>query len=118
MLVPIQTTLGDAVDRLSILQIKHDKRMPINTAIYMDLLRFQDTDGYLDLLRINSVLWDVEDSIRRAHATADAHEITRLSRIVTSLNRERSQVKARIDVESGATPEPKAYFGENDDSIS
>ena len=117
MLIKVTTTLGDAVDRLTILQIKHDKRMPINTEIYMELLVYRGTDGYKELLAENKLLWDLEDSIREGHSTQKGpfefhvtRRIRELSLQIIQGNKRRAEIKAQIDKRSGVTPEPKNYF--------
>lgn len=120
MQVQITTTMGDVVDRLSILQIKHDRRMPINTAIYMELLNHRNIEGYEELLEINKTLWDLEDEIRKQHALrADPGDvnplkinqsIANLSKDIITWNARRAAAKAQIDESHGTVTEPKDYF--------
>lgn len=110
MRVRVTTTKGDAVDRLTILQIKHEHGMPIPTEMYYELQVHRNTKEYGQLLFINTVLWNVEDRIREAHATRNVYLVFLLSREVIYWNRRRAEVKACIDEDAGLIPEPKNYF--------
>ena len=109
--------LGDALDRLSILEIKvarlSGERQEIARENFCDLrddlikakcdpLSIKE---YSDLLKVNSELWDVEDEIRTVGKIAFADilgdaskKFMHLARLVYRLNDKRSEYKRTIDI--------------------
>lgn len=63
------------------------------------------------LLGINSVLWDLEDDIRKAHIDGDDAKVKLYSRMIIELNRRRAAVKAEITNMEGERQEEKKYAG-------
>ena len=120
---------GDAVDRLSILEIKV-ARLTGDTQIAVrknfcrlrdDLIKAKcnalEAPEYSELLKVNSKLWDVEDSIREVGTIAfsgvlgDASKkFMSLAQSVYRLNDKRSKIKSELDLRLGARhPEIKSY---------
>lgn len=107
---PARLTKGDALDRLSILHIKHDKGMMVafdDFADFRDMIPAYDDNKYFqELLRINRILWNLEDDIRQAHEVGNKDLIVEMSRDIIEYNRQRAEIKKAID---GIDAEPKKY---------
>ena len=123
-LLLLPTSIGDAVDKLTILEIKleriEDQVKRGNVARELGLvskelaaaereLCFTDLRGRLK--DVNSQLWDVEDSIRDHERRRDfGDDFIRLARSVYRLNDQRAQLKREINLLFGSTLlEEKAY---------
>lgn len=120
----IEVSIGEIVDKLSILQIKklniQDEYKLININKEFDyLLKVVETDLkfstenelYLELLNINKKLWVIEDDIRNKERNKSFdNEFIELARSVYFTNDERSKVKKRINLEYGSDfIEEKSY---------
>ena len=124
MLVEISN--GELLDKVSILELKmlkiEDKEKLVNIQKEFDTLNplakelFEQFGGklqnhYLELARINGLLWDIEDWIRDCEREKrfDA-EFTQLARSVYVTNDQRSEVKKLINImtKSGLVEE-KSY---------
>lgn len=120
----IEVSIGEIVDKLSILQIKklniEDEYKLININKEFDyLLKVVETDLkfstenelYLELLNINKKLWVIEDDIRdKERNKSFDNEFVELARSVYFTNDERSKVKKRINLEYGSDfVEEKSY---------
>jgi hypothetical protein len=118
-------SFGEAADRLSILQIKHERiRDPRKLAnVEMELVEAepllrehvrQTTEFqslFARLKEINRRLWDIEENIRQHERTGDfGPEFVVLARSVYTSNDDRYRVKREIDRLMGsAIPEEKSY---------
>jgi len=128
-LLQIEIGYGEAIDRLSILSIKHVKiTNPVKLKKihreYMELWKtlirvgfediFTDID-FLYLREVNDKLWKVEDSIREMDSKkAFGNRFVELARSVYRLNDERSRLKRMIDEKYGCPiGEIKSYKEEN-----
>lgn len=112
--VKIDISVGEAVDRISILEIKKRKitepsklenvkkeynlllktisRMPFGDEI------FDDAD-YLKLYKVNKELWDVEDGLRyKEQKKVFDKQFIELARKVYELNDKRAQIKKKINI--------------------
>lgn len=120
----IEVSIGEIVDKLSILQIKklniQDEYKLININKEFDyLLKVVETDLkfstenelYLELLNINKKLWVIEDDIRdKERNKSFDDEFIELARSVYFTNDERSKIKKRINLEYGSNfVEEKSY---------
>lgn len=120
----IEVSIGEIVDKLSILQIKklniEDEYKLININKEFDyLLKVVETDLkfstenelYLELLNINKKLWVIEDDIRdKERNKSFDNEFVELARSIYFTNDERSKVKKRINLEYGSDfVEEKSY---------
>lgn len=125
MLVRVPVSIGELLDKLSILRIKSrrigdaDKRANVRREIEalqpeVDRLGLDDEDlrGWVDALDdVNGQLWDIEDDIRACEARKDfGDEFVRLARAVYRTNDERARIKRVINDATGSElVEEKSY---------
>ena len=123
MRVQCQVSLGELVDKITILMIKKDKITDkgklklINGELSvlsqtLDLLLLKDIKIYLDdLKRINSELWIIEDLIReKEREKLFDDEFIDLARKVYMTNDKRFEIKNKINDKYGSTvKEVKSY---------
>ena len=105
MKVEIKVSVGDYLDRLSILEIKKLKGLDVSKemAAYHHRLINLDVgyDFYLNIIKsINLQLWDLED-IKRKKLERYSKKESDIALLITQLNDLRHETKKRID----------AYFG-------
>jgi len=118
----IEVSIGEIVDKLSILQIKlenitdEDKLVNIKKEFnYLYNIVFKDLkiqlDDYQRLLDINKQLWDIEDDIRDEERNKRFGErFIELARAVYVTNDERSRIKKDINLKYGSEfVEEKSY---------
>ncbi len=125
MLLQVQTSPGEFLDKLTILEIKvariADAAKLANVRRELDLMRrtwessplaSSDVGGLVSQLRtVNEALWDIEDRIREkeAAATFDA-EFVELARSVYRTNDRRAALKRELNVRLGSDLiEEKSY---------
>jgi hypothetical protein len=123
-MVTIQVSVGELIDKLSILQIKLDKikdesklkliTREFNLLYNTSILYFEQQDIaelYKQLVEVNSKLWDVEDRLRVIEAEKRFEgEFIDLARQVYYLNDERFEVKNKINnLTSSEIKEVKEY---------
>jgi hypothetical protein len=118
----IETSIGEIVDKLSILKIKKNnikdetKLININKEydylfqITFDELKIEESDFY-DLVIINERLWDIEDSIRdKERDSSFDSEFIELARSVYFTNDKRAEIKKNINLKYGSLfVEEKSY---------
>ncbi|HUJ46596.1 MAG TPA: DUF6165 family protein [Rhizomicrobium sp.] len=125
MSVLLPTSIGDAIDRMTILEIKGEKisdpAKRQNVLVELELVRkalaasvernAQMDDLARQLKAVNAELWDVEDAIRECERHRDfGGEFVRLARSVYRTNDRRAQLKRDINLLAGsAIVEEKAY---------
>ncbi len=122
MIVSVPVSVGELLDKVSILRIKLDKFQDegrrANVKRELDaLLEVCDTKGLThqeleaELVRINSRLWEVEDQLRVLESRKDfGAEFVELARSVYYTNDERAQIKRRLNEHFGSTlVEEKEY---------
>ena len=101
-MVLIDVTLGDLVDRLTILELKAARR-PDRFGEHLSRLRDAlpvhfDADHLTELRAINAKLWDVEDRIRALIAAGDyGNDFIDVALAVPRLNDARARARARVD---------------------
>jgi hypothetical protein len=118
----IEVSIGEIVDKLSILQIKLEnitdegKLVNIKKEFnYLYNIVFKDLkmqlDDYQRLLDINKQLWDIEDDIRdEERAKRFEDKFIELARAVYVTNDERSRIKKDINIKYGSDfVEEKSY---------
>ena len=117
----IEVSIGEALDKLSILSIKMEKikdqtkleniskeyfRLihPIEERMLLDPL-------YKDLKDINNKLWQIEDDIRLCEKHGDFNSnFIRLARMVYHNNDKRAEIKKQINIKYGSNlMEEKEY---------
>ena len=122
----IEVSNGELLDKISILELKllkiEDKEKLINIQKEFDILNplcvelFEKFGGqlqnhYLELARINGLLWDIEDWIRDCEREKRFDdEFIQLARSVYVTNDQRSEVKKLINKTTGSDlVEEKSY---------
>ena len=110
----IKISTGELMDKLSILEIKmqkiEDPKKSANVEKELKELNkhFQDLldqygepikNHYLELSKINKILWDVEDNIRKKESAGEFDsEFVELARSVYITNDQRAKVKKSINL--------------------
>ena len=110
----IKISTGELMDKLSILEIKmqkiEDPKKSANVEKELKELNkhFQDLldqygepikNHYLELYKINKILWDVEDNIRKKEAAGEFDsKFVELARSVYITNDQRAKVKKSINL--------------------
>lgn len=119
----IEVSVGEIVDKLSILQIKTEKitdndKLKNVTKEYLYLheivfskLNISYDDLYLKLLEVNRELWDIEDKIRdKERDKKFDSEFIELARSVYFTNDKRAEIKKEINLKYVSTfVEEKSY---------
>lgn len=118
VMIPIQITPGEAVDRLSILKIKQRRGHPtwqdklsadvetLQAAVY-EVMGDQAQADITAMMTANERLWDLED---RMHAVYLSDSVAAsVGRSIAVANGERSAIKKDIDNRMGVCPEFKSY---------
>lgn len=123
--VVVELGLGDALDRLSILEIKISRigddekreKARLDFVLLRDALAAAGIEPsklaeYNELLKVNGALWHVEDLLRGHHEKLGKFgaKFVELARSVYQLNDERAAVKKAIDTRLGSlVEEVKSY---------
>jgi len=108
----IEVSLGEAVDKLSILEIKRDRIT--NPEKFSNIKReydylsselaqngfYQDNQYYIDLYEVNLRLWNIEDRLRQLEKEGRFEgEFIDLARKVYITNDQRAKIKRTINIE-------------------
>ena len=106
MKVEIEMSVGDYLDRLSILKIKEEKGLDVKEELqyyHHRLITLDDGhDYYLNIIKvINLQLWDLEDAKRKGVERYSKKE-SDTAFLITQLNDLRHEIKKRIDVYFGS----------------
>lgn len=124
MIVTIEVSVGELLDKISILEIKSlrikqeeklkniRKELESLTLVRDAQIRSEDIeDLYGQLKTINESLWDIEDRIRLCEKRKDfSQEFIQLARMVYLENDQRSKVKSEINNKLGSVlREEKSY---------
>jgi len=118
----IEVSIGEIVDKLSILQIKKEevkdesKLLNISKEYeYLYDIVFKDMNiqlsDFLELLSVNKKLWIIEDDIRNKERNNEFDDVfIELARAVYVTNDERAEVKKKINLKYGSEfVEEKSY---------
>jgi hypothetical protein len=125
MSVYVEVSVGELLDKISILQIKSeriaDQSQLENIKVELSSLletwkktsfsKVELTEELAQIREVNETLWELEDNIRikEASQSFDA-EFVRLARSVYVTNDQRSEIKRRINKKLGsALVEEKSY---------
>jgi len=115
MLVDISK--GELIDKITILEIKMERitnqERLVNVKYELDVLRQLEfeTEHKPQLKKINEVIWDVEERLRKLEDlnTFD-EEFIEKARMVYKFNDKRAEVKKQINLETGSDIiEEKSY---------
>ena len=118
----IEVSIGEIVDKLSILQIKTEmikdeeklsnvkKEYDYLYEIVFDEMKIEQSD-FLDMVSINKELWNIEDDIRDKERDKEFDDVfIKLARAVYVTNDKRAEVKKNINLKYGSTfVEEKSY---------
>ncbi len=118
----IEVSIGEIVDKLSILQIKTEfikneeklnnvkKEYDYLYDIVFNEMKIKQSD-FFDMVSINQELWKIEDDIRdKERAKEFDNEFIRLARAVYVTNDKRAEVKKVINIKYGSLfVEEKSY---------
>lgn len=131
MLLNVPVSVGEVVDKVTILEIKSARITdPVklkNITAELDSLRPLVSGGVFDsdevvalsdaLRVVNSELWDIEDDIRAEDAVGRFGErFVELARAVYVTNDRRAELKKRINLATGsALVEEKSYESHSND---
>ena len=101
MKVEIEMSVGDYLDRLSILKIKEEKGLDVKEELqyyHHRLITLDDGhDYYLNIIKaINLQLWDLEDAKRKGVERYSKEE-SDVAFLITQLNDLRHETKKRVD---------------------
>tara|TARA_R100000951_G_scaffold114296_2_gene118267 strand:+ start:1890 stop:2258 length:369 start_codon:yes stop_codon:yes gene_type:complete len=116
----IEVSVGEVLDKISILEIKRKKIKDSNKLknINKEFLvlsesfpNFKEQEDYNKLLEINTALWDIEDKLRIKESKKSFDEVfISLARDVYFTNDKRSNIKKRINLKMGSDLiEEKSY---------
>lgn len=127
MAIRVEVSVGEFLDKLSILEIKSEKITdPSKLAnVRRELQVLRDTwaasplatadirEDYAELMTLNRRLWDIEDALREMEAEGRFdQEFVTLARSVYLTNDPRAAVKKRINLRLGSElVEEKSYRG-------
>lgn len=118
----IEVSIGEIVDKLSILQIKTEEikdETKLNNVMaeydYLYEIVFNEMgieqSDFVELVSVNKKLWIIEDDIRDKERAKEFDDIfIELARAVYVTNDERAEVKKKINLKYGSTfVEEKSY---------
>ena len=118
----IEVSIGEIVDKLSILRIKKnnitDEEKLVNINKEYDYLYYKvfqelkvESSDFYEMIMVNEMLWDVEDSIRKKEKNKDFDQnFIEMARSVYITNDRRSQIKRKINEKYNSTfVEEKSY---------
>lgn len=118
----IEVSIGEIVDKLSILSIKKQNisdKSKLDNVIkehdYLNNIVFEvlkiEYEDFKDMIEINSSLWDIEDNLRiKEKSKLFDEEFIQLARSVYYTNDKRASIKKRINQKYGSNfSEEKSY---------
>lgn len=118
MIIEIPVSIGEIVDKISILEIKQqkikDEAKLRNVSLELTLLKEKISHlniDYNSLKYTNSQLWDIEDRIRQKEKNQQFDsEFIDIARSVYQLNDRRAELKKQINLEfNSELQEEKSY---------
>lgn len=105
MKIQIDVSMGEYIDKYSILIIKQDHELDVSKELeqYESLdLEYPGFDYYLGImLAINEQLWDLED-VKRKGVERFSKEESNTAFLITQINDLRHETKKRIDIYFGS----------------
>lgn len=122
MKITIPVSVGELIDKITILEIKafltdneyvHKELEELNK-IKLTLVQFTLEYEY-SLKKVNEKLWKVEDKIRQKESKKEFDtEFIELARSVYRLNDERSEIKRKINSATGSDYKEIKYYATSD----
>ncbi|PPR47030.1 MAG: hypothetical protein CFH19_00806 [Alphaproteobacteria bacterium MarineAlpha5_Bin9] len=124
MIINTPISLGELVDKISILMIKKEKikeleklkfiskELQMLNDVLKEYFKHNELDNYInELVKINTKLWEVEDEIRDCERKKIFdNKFIELARLVYFSNDQRSKIKLEINQKFGsAIVEVKSY---------
>jgi hypothetical protein len=116
MIVEVPTSVGELVDKITILEIKKEnitdaikqQNVKVELKLLQDKLKSLDIPDLfeyaLSLYSVNKQLWDIEDQIRNKERLKHFNnEFIQLARSVYYTNDERARLKKEINILVGST---------------
>lgn len=118
MIIEIPVSIGEIIDKITILEIKKEKikdqdklkNISLELKLLKEKIAHIDID-YENLKQINFQLWEVEDRIRqKENAQQFDSEFVNIARSVYQLNDHRADIKKQINLKYNSTlQEEKSY---------
>jgi hypothetical protein len=118
----IEVSIGEIVDKLSILRIKKnnitDEKKLVNIDKEYDYLYYKvfqelkiESSDFYEMIMVNEMLWNVEDSIRKKEKNKEFdQDFIEMARSVYITNDRRSEIKKNINLKYNSTfVEEKSY---------
>ena len=118
----IEVSIGEIVDKLSILRIKKnnitDENKLVNINKEYDYLYYKvfqelkiESSDFYEMIMVNEMLWTVEDSIRKKEKNKEFdQDFIEMARSVYITNDRRAEIKKNINLKYGSTfVEEKSY---------
>jgi len=108
MKLTIPISVGDFIDRLSILQIKNNRALPVSDELnqYEEIALAFDKKSlncYIEMFfAVNSQLWELEDRKRSKLLEVGSEEYVEVAELITHLNDLRYQIKKSADKHFGS----------------
>jgi len=120
MTLKVELSVGDFLDRLSILQIKLGNGLDVSKEINQYQEQFTELDSFsakhwLEILAaVNKALWDLEEEKRKQVNLEVGHYVV-IAELITILNDLRAVTKMRIDkfYKSSIIEQKSHNFGSN-----
>ncbi len=123
MSVKVDLSVGELVDKITILEIKSEriedeeklinvnKELSVLRTVYSEAVRVDISDEYNRLKEINIRLWIIEDDIRDKEFNKEFDDkFIELARAVYVTNDDRADVKKEINIKTGSElTEEKSY---------
>jgi hypothetical protein len=120
--VEIEVSIGEIVDKLSILRIKKnnitDEEKLVNINKEYDYLYYKvfqelkiESSDFYEMIMVNEMLWNVEDSIRKKEKNKEFdQDFIEMARSVYITNDRRAEIKKNINLKYNSTfVEEKSY---------
>jgi hypothetical protein len=118
----IEVSIGEIVDKLSILRIKKnnitDEEKLVNINKEYDYLYYKvfqelkiESSDFYEMIMVNEMLWNVEDSIRKKEKNKELdQDFIEMARSVYITNDRRAEIKKNINLKYNSTfVEEKSY---------
>jgi hypothetical protein len=121
MIKIIPISVGELIDKITILEIKKERitnsnqlknvNRELDLLSPLDLENIVNTSIYRELKTVNESLWDIEDQLRKYESIKKFDDdFIQAARSVYKLNDQRAEIKRKINLENGSELiEEKSY---------